>query len=254
VHSVTGWPRPSADDRFLAKIKICKLRDPNRPFKWRLDKNGESRRTVDWIERIVIYDAIGFFQESLVNAIGKMPDVVSKEELAIIKAGKDERGWIELKDLGPEKFEELRRYTGLELKALTRMVEKTRQALRDADPERPIRLRHLHGAGAAAQALLSGRLSGEARSILGRIETGKEDCGRSAALAEAAATEMAEETIERVLGEIAPVSEENELYNNALTWSTHAFLGGRIELVKQGSTRKKLYSNDISSAYPAKIV
>jgi hypothetical protein len=135
------------------KIKICKLRDPNRPFKWRLDKNGESRRTVDWIERIVIYDAFGFFQASLVNAIGKMPGVVSKEELAIIKAGKDERGRIELKDLGSEKFEELKRYTGLELKALTRMIEKTRQALRDADPERPIKLRHLYGAGAAAQAL-----------------------------------------------------------------------------------------------------
>ena len=104
-----------------------------------MDKNGETRRTVDWIERIVIYDVFGFFQTSLVNAIKKMPDVVSKEELAIIKAGKDERGWIELKDLGPEKFEELKRYTGLELKALTRMMEKTRQALHDADPERPIK-------------------------------------------------------------------------------------------------------------------
>ena len=55
------------------KIKICKLRDPNRPFKWRLDKNGETRRTFDWIERIIIYDAFGFFQTSLVNAIKKMP-------------------------------------------------------------------------------------------------------------------------------------------------------------------------------------
>jgi hypothetical protein len=61
------------------KIKICKLRDPNRPFKWRLDKDGEARRTVDWIERIVIYDAIGFFQASLVNAIEKTPGVVSKD-------------------------------------------------------------------------------------------------------------------------------------------------------------------------------
>ena len=120
------------------KIKICKLRDPNRPFKWRLDKSGEARRTVDWIERIVIYDTFGFFQESFVNAIKKMPEVVSEEEFAIVKAGKDTRGWIELKDLGPEKFEELKLYTGTELKALTRMVEKTRQALHDADPERPI--------------------------------------------------------------------------------------------------------------------
>jgi hypothetical protein len=235
------------------KIKICKLRDPNRPFKWRLDKNGETRRTVDWIERIIIYDAFGFFQTSLVNAIKKMPDVVSKEELAIIKAGKDERGWIELKDLGPEKFEELKRYTGLELKALTRMMEKTRQALHDADPERPIKLRHLYGAGAAAQALLLSRLSGEARSILGKIETGGEEYGRSAALTEAAVAETIEETVDRVLGEITPVSEENELYNKAIIWAIHAFHGGRNELIKQGRTRKTLYSNDISSAYPAQI-
>ena len=235
------------------KIKICKLRDPNRPFKWRLDKNGETRRTVDWIERIIIYDAFGFFQTGLVNAIKKMPDVVSKEELAIIKAGKDERGWIELKDLGPEKFEELKRYTGLELKALTRMMEKTRQALHDADPERPIKLRHLYGAGAAAQALLLSRLSGEARSILGNIETGGEEYGRSAALTEAAMAETIEETVERVLGEIAPVSEEDELHKKALIWSPHAFHGGRNELIKQGRTRKILYSNDISSAYPDQI-
>jgi hypothetical protein len=235
------------------KIKICKLRDPNRPFKWRLDKNGESRRTVDWIERIVIYDAFGFFQTGLVNAIKKMPGVVSKEELAIIKAGKDERGWIELKDLGPEKFEELKRYTGLELKALTRMMEKTRQALQDADPERPIKLRHLYGAGAAAQALLLSRLSGEARLILGKIETGGEEYGQSAALTEAAVAETIEETVERVLGEIASVSGENELDNKALIWSSYSFHGGRNELVKQGRTRKTLYSDDISSAHPAQI-
>jgi hypothetical protein len=178
------------------KIKICKLRDPNRPFKWRVDKNGETRRTVDWIERIVIYDVLGFFQTGFVNAIKKMPDVASKEELVIIKAGKDKRGWIELKDLGPEKFGELKLYTGTELKPLTRMIEKTRQALHDADPERPIRLRHLHGAGAAAQGLLTSRLSSEARSILGRIETGEEEYGRSPALAEAAMAETTEDTVE----------------------------------------------------------
>jgi hypothetical protein len=45
-----------------------------------------------------------------------MPGVVSKEELAIIKAGKDERGWIELKDFRDQKIEELKRYAGVELR------------------------------------------------------------------------------------------------------------------------------------------
>jgi hypothetical protein len=82
--------------------------------------------------------------------------------------------------------------------------------------------------------LLTSRLSGEARSILGRIETGEEEYGRLAALAEATFAETTEEMVEHVLGEIAPVSEESELYNKAHIWSTHAFLGGRIELAKQG--------------------
>jgi hypothetical protein len=56
--------------------------------------------------------------------------------------------------------------------------------------------------------LLTSRLSGEARSILGRIETGEEEYGRLAALAEATAAETTEEMVEHVLGEIAPVSEE----------------------------------------------
>jgi hypothetical protein len=58
------------------KIKICKLRDPNRPFKYRLRKNGETERTVDWVERIVIYDVFGFYQRSFVEAIETMPGII----------------------------------------------------------------------------------------------------------------------------------------------------------------------------------
>ena len=101
------------------------------------------------------------------------------------------------------------------------MMEKTRQALHEADPERPIKLRHLYGAGAAAQALLLSRLSGEAPSILGNIETAGEEYGRSAALTEAAVAETIEETVERVLEEIAPVSEENEYYLTGLLFGLY---------------------------------
>jgi DNA polymerase type B, organellar and viral len=39
----------------------------------------------------------------------------------------------------------------------------------------------------------------------------------------------------------------------ALVWSTYAYFGARIEAPMQGKTRGRLFSNDISSAYPAQI-
>jgi hypothetical protein len=76
-------------------------------------------------------------------------------------------------------FDQLKGYTGAELKALVRMVEETERALIEADAEsrtadlkragadqaaidadlkKRFKLLHLHGAGAAAQALLKVRL------------------------------------------------------------------------------------------------
>ncbi len=248
------------------KIKICKLRDPNRPFKYRLRKNGETERTVDWVERIVIYDVFGFYQRTLVEAIETMPGIISDEQMAIIKVGKMKRGELQQKDLNQAVFDESKLYTGTELIALTRMVEKTRKAIYDADPDRPIRLRHLYGAGAAAQGLLETRLSAEAREILGRIEF-VDDGGLASgipALVEADLADAVDETMEGVFEEIAGKSapegspdhepHEDTLQDKSpLIAATYAFVGGRIELVKQGKTTKRLYSNDISSAYPAEI-
>lgn len=42
--------------------------------------------------------------------------------------------------------------------------------------------------------------------------------------------------------------------NQNQIWSHHAFFGGRIELIKQGATKHKLYGYDIASAYPAAAV
>jgi hypothetical protein len=58
-----------------------------------------------------------------------MPGTLSDEELKTIMAGKAARGELDQTDLMPAIFEKLRRYTGLELKGLTRLMEKTRGGL-----------------------------------------------------------------------------------------------------------------------------
>ncbi len=119
-------------------IKFAKLRDRSAPWKWRVQKDGSLKRYLDYVEKIEIEDAHGFFNNlSLVGAIGSMPKglIVSDEELATIVSGKKDRGYLEREALTPEKFDELKRYTGLELKALVRLVEETERALIEADAE-----------------------------------------------------------------------------------------------------------------------
>ena len=102
-------------------IKICKLRDPRHPFK---------KGSINYTEKIVIFDVISFFNNmSFVAALATMPGTLSDEELKTIMAGKAARGELDQEDLTPAIFEELRRYTGLELKGLTRLMEKTAAGL-----------------------------------------------------------------------------------------------------------------------------
>ena len=150
-------------------IKICKLRDPRHPFK---------KGSINYTEKIVIFDVIGFFNNmSFVAALATMPGTVSDEELKTIMAGKAARGELDQEDLTPAIFEELRRYTGLELKGLTRLMEKTRGGLEGLG----IELKRLHGPGAAAQGLLRSRLNrDDARAILGNIVMGDDDAANGA--------------------------------------------------------------------------
>jgi hypothetical protein len=102
-------------------IKICRLRDPRHPFK---------KGSTNYTEKIVIFDVISFFNNmSFVAALATMPGTLSDEGLKTIMAGKAARGELDQEDLTPAIFEELRRYTGLELKGLTRLMEKTRGGL-----------------------------------------------------------------------------------------------------------------------------
>jgi hypothetical protein len=174
-------------------IKLARLRDRSTPWKWRVQKDGSLKRYLDYVEKIEIEDAFGFFQKGLVEAIKSMPKdlIVSEKELAAIVSGKKDRGYLEREALTPEMFDKLARdYTGPELKALVRMVEETERALIEADAEsrtadlkragadqaaidadlkKRYKLLHLHGAGAAAQALLKVRLPSDPRPLLGNV-------------------------------------------------------------------------------------
>jgi hypothetical protein len=213
-------------------VVLCKLRNRDKPWKWSENKaTGERRRAVDWIERIEIYDAHGFFQSSLLQAIEKFPGVVTSAELEIIKKGKAERGTIAIEDVTPEILSALKKYTAAELKALSAMMEKLRGGFNYPDPvsgeEVQLKIRNWWGAGAIAQALLKQYLGPEPRAVLGDMS------GPWFAL---------------------DADTGLETKADALNWVFHARFGGRIELCKQGVSHRPFYVYDISSAYPAVAV
>jgi hypothetical protein len=225
-------------------LKICRLRDPRHPFK---------KGSINYTEKIVIYDVIGFFNNvSFVAALATMPGTVSDEELKTIMAGKAARGELDQEDLTPAIFDKLRRYTGLELKGLTRLTEKTRGGLEGLG----IELKRLHGPGAAAQGLLRSRLTrDDARAILGNIvmcdDDAEEGEDEDDPLAIAHGFEQALDA--GITAFERDAAGEGKSWREALKWANHAFFGGRIELLKQGVTTAPLWSYDISSAYPGII-
>ena len=123
------------------------------------------------------------------------------------------------------------------------------QAAIDADLEKRFKLLHLHGAGAAAQALLKVRLPKDPRALLGNVaERLKELDALVSAMQRSEPELKRDEALKRIaLDPSAPPGPR------ALVWSTYARFGGRIEAPMQGKTDGQLFSNDVSSAYPAQV-
>jgi DNA polymerase type B, organellar and viral len=218
---------------FAQKRRIGKLRDPNKPFRWSEKKRtGKRERYVNYVERIEIYDVHGFFQSSLLKAIENFPGVVTADELELIKEGKKQRGAFVAADLPM-----LKRYTAAELKALASMMEKLRSGFKFTDPatgeERQLEISNWWGAGAIAQALLKMYLGKKPAHILGDMS--------KPWLAIDAQTGLERDTFE----------DDGRYSADALAWVTHARFGGRIELCKQGVSRRPVYLYDVASAYPA---
>ena len=200
-------------------VTLFRLRNPEKPFKYIKKKNGEHTKNVDWIERIEIFDCFGFFQSSLVRAIEDMPGATTPEGLAIIKAGKKERG-----NFKGENIEAIKAYTAHELQALVNMMNIVREGLRNAVPDKPIELKRWQGAGSIAEALMELYLCGQK----GGVDTRKD--------------------LRRLLGEFEGESDDEK---QRLDWVLRAYFGGRVDLLKQGNHQGVIHEYDLSSAYPS---
>ena len=180
-------------------FEVWRLADPNKPY-----KDGKLRSSA----HIRIYDVFGFFQSSFSAVIKSMVDSgrATPEEAGFIAAMKDRRDQFASEDVG-----QIRAYTTLELRLLARMMDDLRKGFDRAG----LRLRHWHGAGAAASALI------ESQKL-------KVHYGRDIAASNISPQQRA---------------------------AHHAFFGGRIELLKQGYVENdQLHIYDIASAYPAAMV
>ena len=176
--SIVTWGQYAISGKPRKNVVVYRLRNPNRW--WKLKKG---KKVVDYVERIEIFDVIGFFQSSLLKAIENFPGLVTPEELEILKRGKADRGHVTRENVR-DKMPGLKLYTANELKVTAKMMELVRFTLETAIPGRPIKLEKWWGAGAVAQALLKDYLGKDARAKLGDINASLEfsrDRGKEAA-------------------------------------------------------------------------
>jgi hypothetical protein len=178
---------------------LWRLVDPGKPFR---------RRKLHTSAHTRIYDVFGFFQSSFSAVVKSMVDSgrATKEEADFIAEMKDRRDQFANEDI-----ERIKAYTALELRLLARMMSD----LRTGFDETGLHLRHWHGAGAAASALIE---SQELKTHYGP------DIAAS---------------------NISPQQ----------TAAHHSYYGARIELLKQGFLgSRSLHVYDIASAYPAAMI
>ena len=172
---------------------------PDKPY------SGKKLHTTAHIR---IYDAFGFFQSSFSAVVNSMVKSgrATKEEADFITEMKNQRDKFAEKDI-----ELIKAYTTLELRLLSR----TMSDLRIGFEHMGLHLRHWHGAGAAASALI------ESQKL-------KMHYGHDIAASN-----------------ISPQQ----------TAAHHAYYGGRIELLQQGFIeRASLHVYDIASAYPTAMI
>ena len=199
------------------QFTLYRLRDSERPY--RTDKAG--RRSLDHIGRIRIYDVFGFFQSSFLKAIKSMPNVASEAEYQIVEAGKKERGNFDF-NLGlPSTM-----IGGLPStmiggsSSLDHIKDYTRHEL-----------------------MLLCRMMQQLRQAMYGQNIKVTTWFGAGSIAQALLKR------ENVRVHLGPVEATDISYEQ--TAAHHAFFGGRIELVKQGCTARRLYVYDIASAYPA---
>jgi hypothetical protein len=199
AHSPVLWKGYAISYVKGKSFDVWRLADREKPYR------GKKLNTSAHIK---IYDVYGFFNSSFSAVVKSMVDSgrATKEEAQFIAKMKDRRA-----QFADEDIEQIKAYTTLELRLLARMMGD----LRAGFEKMGVHLRHWHGAGAAASALI------ESRKL-------KMHYGRDIAASN-----------------ISPQQTAAHL----------ALHGGRIELLKQGFLGSgSLHVYDIASAYPAGMV
>jgi hypothetical protein len=119
-------------------LEIAKFRDP--------EKIKNDKGKFDFESQIKIYDTFGFFQSSFLKAAsGFGGHFLQADERDILESGKARRV-----DFANVPFDEIKRYTRVELRVTARMMTHMRDALKGYD----LALRNWHGAGCIAQAMM----------------------------------------------------------------------------------------------------
>jgi hypothetical protein len=180
-------------------LDVWRLADPEKPYR------GKKLHTSAHIR---VYDVFGFFQSSFSAVVKSMVDSgrATTDEADFVAEMKDRRD-----QFANENIERIKAYTTLELRLLARMMGDLRKGFEETG----LHLRHWHGAGAGASALI------ESQKL-------KKHFGRNIAASN-----------------ISPQQ----------TAAHHAYYGGRIELLRQGYVEDRaLYVLDVAAAYPSAMV
>ena len=199
AHSPVLWKGSAISYVKGKSFDVWRLADPDRPY------CGKKLHTTAHIR---VYDVFGFFQSSFSAVVDSMVGSgrATMDEAEFIAAMKGRRDQFAHEDI-----ERIKAYTTLELRLLARMMGD----LRTGFEETGLHLRHWHGAGASASALI------ESQKL-------KMHYGRDIAASDISPQQHA---------------------------AHHAYYGGRIELLKQGFIASaSLHVYDIASAYPAAMV
>ena len=141
-------------------MKIWKLRDPDHPYKDKLDKNGnvvykkngKPKRELDTIEYICIEDAFGFYQSRFTKAIKPLVSqgYVAKKDYDEVEYMKEHRS-----EFDHLPFEKIKHYCVREMVCLSKALTVLRDGFdRMGEPEKPLRLRTWTGAGSPAGCLI----------------------------------------------------------------------------------------------------
>ena len=203
-HAPVFWGEYAISHIKGKSLDLWRLRYPDKPYA--TDEDGS--RHIDASSYIRVYDVFGFFQSSFSAVVQSMVESerASSDEAAFIATMKDRRDQFATEDI-----DQIKAYTTLELRLLARMMTDLREGFDRSE----LRLRHWHGAGAAASALI------ESQKL--KIHYGPDIAASN----------------------VAP--QQNAAH--------HAYFGGRIELLKQGYVEDvQLHVYDIASAYPAAMV